>query len=472
MRKRTGHQGNAKQLRLFSPRGEALRPEQKTDGGTDRALQEESTYLSLLARNRALTGTLLDTVMEPTNLNRAYVAVKRNAGSAGTDGMTVAELGNWLGENGRKLIQSALDGSYEPQLVKGVEIPKASGGTRLLGIPTVKDRLLQQAIHQQLSLLYEPLFSPHSYGFRPGRSAHQAVEQSAEYVKEGYEWVVDIDLKSFFDEINHDRLMQRLSKGIGDKRLLRLIRKYLRAGIMQGGIESQRISGTPQGGPLSPLLSNIVLDELDKELEKRGHRFCRYADDCNIYVRTEAAGQRVLTSLTTFIEKRLKLKVNKEKSGVRHCTKVKFLGFTIQPGGKVRIADKSITVFKEKIKRITRRNRGHRFALIVQEVNDALRGWMGYFHHAQVWLPWRGLDGWIRRRLRCYRLKQCGRVFPTVKFLMSLGAGDDQAWATVLFGGQWWHLSATKTCQNMMNKEWFALQGLYTLEGLHKRFKC
>jgi group II intron reverse transcriptase/maturase len=269
-----------KQLQLFEPEIVSFRPDREAGSGTTDTRPGESMFLSLLARNRALTMTLLDTVVSPTNLNQAYKTVKRNGGACGIDGMQVEELGEWLNEHSQRFISEVLSEDYQPQAVLGVEIPKPNGGTRLLGIPTVIDRMLQQAIHEQLNRLYDPLFSEHSYGFRPGRSALDAVEQASQYIKSGYEWVVDIDLKSFFDTINHDRLMQRLSKGIGDKRLLRLTRRYLRAGLMQGGLESQRISGTPQGGPLSPLLSNIVLDELDKELEKRGHNFYRYADDC------------------------------------------------------------------------------------------------------------------------------------------------------------------------------------------------
>jgi RNA-directed DNA polymerase len=425
-------------------------------------------FLSLLARNRALAMTLLDTVVSRINLNQAHKAVKRNGGTAGIDGMQVEELGEWLNEHRQRFITEVLSEDSQPQAVLGVEIPKPNGGMRLLGIPTVVDRMLQQAIHEQLNKLYDPLFSEHSYGFRPGRSALDAVEQASQYIKKGYEWVVDIDLKSFFDTINHDRLMQRLSKGIGDKRLLRLIRRYLRAGLMQDGLESQRISGTPQGGPLSPLLSNIVLDELDKELEKRGHNFCRYADDCNIYVRSEAAGNRVLRSITRFIEKKLKLKVNREKSGVRHCSQVKFLGYTVMPEGKIRIADKSITRFKKKIKQITKRNRGVSFTSVLQEVNVVMRGWVGYFRLADTWLPWRELDGWIRRRLRCYRLKQCGRIYTVFKFLRSLGVSESKAWNTVIYGGSWWHLSAKPICQNAMNQSWFDRQGLYSLGGLYQ----
>lgn len=468
MRKRPRRQEKDKQLRLFEPEVVSFRPDRERGSGTTGTRTGESMFLSLLARNRALTTTLLETVMSPINLNQAYKEVKRNGGASGIDDMQVEELGKWLSEHRQNLITEVLSEDYQPRAVLGVEIPKPDGGTRLLGIPTVVDRMLQQAIHEQLNRLYDPLFSERSYGFRPGRSALDAVEQSSEYIKSGYEWVVDIDLKSFFDTINHDRLMQRLSKGIGDKRLLRLIRRYLRAGMMQGGLESQRISGTPQGGPLSPLLSNIVLDELDKELEKRGHNFCRYADDCNIYVRSEAAGKRVLLSITRFIEKRLKLKVNREKSGVRHCSHVKFLGYTIMPEGKIRIADKSIARFKKKIKQITKRNRGVSFTSVLLEVNTVMRGWVGYFRLAEVWLPWRELDGWIRHRLRCYRLKQCGRVYTMFKFLRSLGVGESKAWNAIIYGGGWWHLSAKEACQNGMGISWFEKQGLYSLVGFYQ----
>lgn len=468
MRKRPRQQLKDKQLRLFEPELVSFRPNRETGSGTTGTCSGESMFLSLLARNRALTMTLLDTVVSPIHLNQAYKSVKRNGGAAGIDGMQVEELWEWFNEHRQRLITEVLSEEYQPQAVLGVEIPKPNGGTRLLGIPTVVDRMLQQAMHEQLNKLYDPLFSEHSYGFRPGWSALDAVEQASQHIKSSYEWVVDIDLKNFFDTINHDRLMQRLSKGIGDKRLLRLIRRYLRAGLMQDGLESQRISGTPQGGPLSPLLSNIVLDELDKELEKRGHNFCRYADDCNIYVRSEAAGNRVLRSITRFIEKKLKLKVNREKSGVRHCSQVKFLGYTIMPEGKIRIADKSITRFKKKIKQITKRNRGMSFTSVLHEVNVVMRGWVGYFRLADTWLPWRELDGWIRRRLRCYRLKQCGRVYTVFKFLRSLGVNESKAWNAVVYGGGWWHLSAKVSCQNAMNLSWFEGQGLYSLGSLYQ----
>ena len=320
MRKKKGQQGKGEQLRLFPKQVVSLGPHNKLGGGTTKEKGRESKFFSLLARNRALTEDILESVMSPTNLNKAYETVRRNRGSSGVDKMDVKELKAWLKTNGKTLIEQVLQEDYLPSMVLGKEIAKSNGGIRLLGIPTVLDRMIQQAIHQQLLQLYEPLFSENSYGFRPGRSALQAIEQASEYVSQGYEWVVDIDLKSFFDLINQDRLMQRLYKGIGDKRILRLIRKYLRAGmLLGGGLEQQRVSGTPQGGPLSPLLSNIVLDELDKELEKRGHLFVRYADDCNIYVKSKAAGERVLQSISKFIEGKLKLEVNQEKSGVRRC---------------------------------------------------------------------------------------------------------------------------------------------------------
>jgi RNA-directed DNA polymerase len=458
------------QLQLFEREIVSFRPDRGSGSGTTGIRSGESKFLSLLARNRALTTTLLDRVVSRANLTRASKTVKQNGGSPGIDGMVVAELGDWLTMHHRKLCEEVLSDSYQPQAILGVEIAKPDGGTRQLGIPTVVDRMLQQSIHEQLNKLYDPLFSEHSYGFRPGRSALDAVEQASQYINSGHEWVVDIDLACFFDTINHDRLMQRLSKGIGDKRLLRLIRRYLRTGLMQGGLESQRTQGTPQGGPLSPILSNIVLDELDKELEKRGHRFCRYADDCNIYVGSEAAGRRVLRSITRFIEKRLKLKVNREKSGVRHCSQVKFLGYTIMPEGKIRIADKSITRFKEKIKQLTKRNRGVSFTSVVTEVNEAMQGWVGYFRLADTWLPWRELDGWIRRRLRCYRLKQCGRVFTLFKFYRSLGIDENKAWNAVIYGGSWWHLSSKQASATAMNLAWFENEGLLTLISLHDWF--
>jgi len=473
MRKKQRQQQKGKQLSLFPIRAVNLTP-LVTDSGTVPNHAGVSYYFSLLAKNRAFTTTLLDTIMSPTNLNAAFKQIRQNGGASGVDAMDIETLQTWLKSNGQDLIDSVLAERYQPAQVLGIEIPKPNGGVRLLGIPTVLDRLLQQAIHQQLQVLYEPLFSAHSYGFRPGRSALQAVQKASEYISQGYGWVVDIDLKSFFDYINHDRLMQRLSKVIGDKRLLRLIRKYLRAGLLIGGLEHQRTSGTPQGGPLSPLLSNIVLDELDKELEKRGHTFVRYADDCNIYVRSRAAGERVLCSISEFIEQKLKLQVNQQKSGVRRCEQVKFLGYTILPNGGIRIADKSITRFKDKVRRATKRNRGVSFAQVIKELNAIQLGWVNYFRMANVWLPWNSLDGWIRRRLRSYRLKQCGRRYTVYKFLCRLGARNRETWNAIYYAQGWWKLSTKMVCQRTMNKRWFDQQGLHSLTDLYtrRRFNC
>jgi group II intron reverse transcriptase/maturase len=352
---------------------------------------------------------------------------------------------------------------YEVSAVRKVEIPKPDGGKRILGIPTVKDRLIQQAIHQELSRYYEPIFSESSYGFRPGRSAHQAIVQASKYIQEGKEWVVDIDLEKFFDKINHDRLMQRLSKGIGDKRLLRLINAYLKAGMMDEGLTEQRVAGTPQGGPLSPLLSNIVLDELDKELESRGHSFCRYADDCNIYVRSRKAGDRVMTSIADFIEKKLKLKVNHEKSGVRHCSDVKFLGYTLMSGGGIRVADKSIDRLKFRVREITRRNRGVKFEQVIKELNLTIIGWTNYFKLANSWLhTFSALDGWIRRKLRCYRLKQCGRRYTIFKFLRSFDIPEGKCWNVVMYSQGWWQMTLKPSVGHAMNLKWFSQLGLHS----------
>jgi RNA-directed DNA polymerase len=272
---------------------------------------------------------------------------------------------------------------------------------------------------------------------------------------------VDIDLEKFFDKINHDRLMQRLSKGIGDKKLLRLINAYLKAGMMDDGLTEQRVSGTPQGGPLSPLLSNIVLDELDKELESRGHSFCRYADDCNIYVKSRKAGERVMTSIVDFIEKKLKLKVNREKSGIRHCSDVKFLGYTLLPEGGIRVADKSIDRLKDRIREITRRNRGVKFELVIKELNLTINGWTNYYRLANTWLTtFKELDGWLRRKLRCYRLKQCGRRYTIFKLLRSLDIPESKSWNVVMYSQGWWNMSKKTAVGHAMNLKWFSQQGL------------
>lgn len=463
MRKDSNRQKNegSWQLKLFSIHGESAVSQ---TSGTGKANGPEAGLFSRLERQRALTETILERIVDYGNLDKAYRQVRSNQGSSGVDGMELEELRQWLGKNIKGLQMSILEGQYRPSAVRKVEIPKPNGGTRMLGIPTVKDRMIQQAIHQELNRWYEPHFSDYSYGFRPGRNAGQAILQASGYIAEGKEWVVDIDLEKFFDTISHDRLMQRLSKGIGDKRLLRLIDAYLKTGIMTNGLTEQRIAGTPQGSPLSPLLSNIVLDELDRELEKRGLRFCRYADDCNIFVGSQKAGERVLASITDFIEKKLKLKVNREKSGVRHCSDVKFLGYTILPEGKIRVSDKSIERLKLKVKELTKRNRGVKLERIVKELNTVITGWANYFHLANCWLSTiRELDGWIRRKLRCYRLKQCGRKYTIYKFLRTFDIPVNTSWNVVMYSQGWWKMSDKVAVRNAMNPKWFAQLGLQSL---------
>jgi RNA-directed DNA polymerase len=345
----------------------------------------------------------MEAVVARENMFRAYERVVSNKGAAGIDGMTVEQLKPYLQEHWAKIKEELLKGEYRPQPVRCVEIPKPQGGMRQLGIPTAMDRLIQQALHQVLSPVFEPGFSESSYGFRPGRSAHQAVRQARAYVAEGRRWVADLDLEKFFDRVNHDVLMSRLARKISDKRVLRTIRRYLQAGMMTGGVASPRTEGTPQGGPLSPLMSNVLLDELDKELERRGHKFCRYADDCNIYVRSRQAGERVMASVTEFLEKRLRLKVNPEKSAVARPWERKFLGYSMtwhkQP--RLKVAESSIKRLKAKVRVIFREGRGRSLSQVIKDLNALLRGWMQYFRLAEVKGIFEELDGWIRRKLRC-----------------------------------------------------------------------
>jgi RNA-directed DNA polymerase len=431
------------------------------NGRTMDARESKVELLSRLENQRTLTTTLLEKIVDYENLEKARKQVVSNAGSSGVDGMGVKELEKWLWNNITHMRNDILMEQYTVSAVRKVEIPKPQGGTRTLGIPTAKDRLVQQAIYQRLNAYYDEHFSEHSYGFRPGRHAGQAILQASEYIKSGHEWVVDIDLEKFFDKINHDRLMSRLKKGIGDKRVLRLINEFLKAGMMNEGLTEQRKAGTPQGGPLSPLLSNIVLDELDRELEGRGHKFCRYADDCNIFVKSQAAGERVMESVIKFIEKKLKLKVNREKSGVRHCSAVKFLGYTLLAEGKIRVSDKSIDRLKHKVKEITKRNRGVSFESMIEELNRLIIGWTNYFRLANSWLAnLRDLDGWLRRKLRCYKLKQSQRPNTTHKLLCSLGIQPHKAWNVIMFVHGWWPRSIHPTVSLAMNNAWFARQGL------------
>jgi len=376
--------------------------------------EEGTETLVAKRKSESLAGTerLMEEVCELDNCKQALQRVKANKGSPGVDGMTVDELPAYLKQHELEIGEQLRNGTYQPQPVKQVEIPKPDGqGVRKLGIPTVLDRFVQQAVLQVLQKRWDPTFSEHSYGFRPGRSARQAVHEAQQYIADGYRWVVDLDLEKFFDRVNHDRLMAAVAKRVADKRMLKLIRAFLEAGVMEGGLVSPVDEGTPQGGPLSPLLSNLVLDELDRELERRGHRFVRYADDSNIYVASERAGQRVMESITHFITHRLKLKVNQAKSAVARPRERKFLGFsfTSEREPRRRIAAKAITRFKEKIREMTRRTRGISLPQMVKEITTYLRGWLGYFGDCQTPSVLHGLERWLRRRLRSVAWKQWKR---------------------------------------------------------------
>lgn len=420
-------------------------------------------------QGRALAEDLMTIVCSSHNLKQAYKQVKRNKGVAGIDQMPTEEFAAWFVAEGEALINALLKGDYWPQGVKQVEIPKPKGGMRKLGIPTVRDRIIQQAIAQVLSPIYEREFSEKSYGYRPKRSAHKALKQASEYVAAGKEVVVDMDMKSFFDEVNHDRLMYELSTKIGDKTLLGLIRKYLQSGILLGGLVSQRTKGTPQGSPLSPLLSNIALDELDKELEKRGHCFVRFADDFSIYVRSQKAGERVKKSITAFITNKLKLKVNEEKSVVCEVDKTTLLGHTILKSGDLIIAKENIKRFKDSIRKITKRKRGVSFEQVISELNPKLRGWFEYFKHTRSERMFRNLDAWIRRKLRCFRIKQTKRTIGLVRFLKKQGVKSYQSWIIALSGVGWWRKSAAPQIHQAMGNSWFEEQGLFNLSLNYKK---
>jgi RNA-directed DNA polymerase len=377
----------------------------------------------------AIAEQLMEEVCERENCKQALKRVKANKGSAGVDGMTVRQLPGYLKQHWPAIREQLLKGTYQPQPVKRVEIPKPDGGVRKLGIPTVLDRFIQQAVMQVLQGKWDRTFSDHSYGFRPGRSAHQAVEAAQRYIAEGCRWCVDLDLEKFFDRVSHDKLMARIEARVSDRRMLKLIRTFLKAGVMEGGLVSPVDEGTPQGGPLSPLLSNIVLDELDRELERRGLRFVRYADDCNVYVRSRRAGERVMASLRRFITTKLKLKVNEQKSAVARPWERKFLGFsfTANREPKRRLAPKTVIRFKEKVREVTRRTRGVNVEKMAEELSRYLRGWIGYFGQCQTPSVLQGLEEWIRRRLRSVIWKQWKRGSVRFAELRKRGVNKDLA---------------------------------------------
>lgn len=407
---------------------------------------------------------LMDMILERDNLIRAWERVCANKGAPGVDGMKIDQLWAYLKSHWPKIKQDLLSGAYRPQPVRRKEIPKPDGGVRLLGIPTVLDRLIQQAVHQILGWIWEPFFSEFSYGFRPGKTAHQAVMQGKRYMTEGYTYVVDMDLSKFFDRVNHDRLMSRLAQKIEDKRVLKLVRGYLRCGVMTEGVAIPSSEGTPQGGPLSPLLSNIVLDELDKELENRGHKFVRYADDFMIYCKSLKAAERVKRSITDFLSLKLKLKVNQDKSGVSRPWLRKFLGFTyfhMCGQSKVRIHAKTLKRFKDKVRELTSRSRGKSLKQVIQELNQYFFGWWGYFRLTEVKSFLKGLKTWIMRRLRSLVWKQWKNPKTRVNNLKKLGIAHEDAMLCGNARKKYWHMSKIKWVAIAMPQRYFTDRGLY-----------
>lgn len=417
------------------------------------------------------TATLMEEVLRRENLQKALKRVRSNKGAPGVDGMTVEDLPGYLKDEWPRLREELLSATYEPKPVRVVEIPKPSGGKRMLGIPTVLDRMIEQAILQVIGPIFEPTFSDASFGFRPGRSAHQALARAREHIAAGYRFVVDLDLEKFFDRVNHDILMSRVARKIEDKRLLRLLRRFLTAGMMVGGVVSPRSAGTPQGSPLSPLLSNVLLDDLDKELEKRGHRFVRYADDANVYVRSQKAGERVMASVTRFLERKLKLRVNRDKSAVDRPWKRKFLGysFTMHKQPRLKPAPESIKRMKARVHGIMRRGRGRNIHTVIEEVNLYLRGWFGYFRMSQVKQVFDFLDQWIRRHIRKLMWIRWKKPKTRRKKLRALGIGaKEAAIATGNDRGSWWN-SHSPAMQGALGKALLARWGLLSLDQMRRR---
>lgn len=453
----------------------AEKPEdsRKAAGGTrENTARERQTFAAAEEHAPPETPKLLEEVLRRENLIAALHRVQSNKGAPGVDGMTVLELSPHLKTNWFRIREELLSGTYIPAPVLRVEIPKPDGGIRLLGIPTVLDRFIEQAILQVLTPIFDPHFSENSYGFRPGRGCHGAVKAVRAHVEAGHRFVVDMDLEKFFDRVNHDVLMVRVARRIKDKRLLRLIGRYLRAGIMIGGIVEAHEEGTPQGSPLSPLLSNILLDELDKELEKRGHRFCRYADDCNIYVKSKASGEQVMESLTRFLAKKLRLTVNKEKSAVDRPWNRKFLGYTMtqHQKPKLKVSPKSIKRAKARVKEIIRKGRGRSLPKTAVELTKYLRGWVNYFRLSQVKIAFEALDQWIRRKLRSILWRQWKKPRTRVRKLIERGIEKARAITSANNGrGPWWNAGASHM-NAAITAKWLEQQGLMSLLAEHRRF--
>jgi RNA-directed DNA polymerase len=452
----------------------SLRPRDTAAGSRRCSRNERQTATATKDNVGPQPSALMEEVLRKENLKRALKRVRANKGSPGVDGMTVDQLSGHLREHWPHIREQLLNATYVPEAVRVVKIPKPSGGTRMLGIPTVQDRWIQQAILQVIGPIFDAGFSDHSYGFRPGRDAQQAVEQARSYMAGGQRWVVDLDLEKFFDQVNHDMLMSRVARKIKDKRLLKLIRRYLAAGMMTDGVVSARTAGTPQGGPLSPLLSNVLLDDLDKELERRGHHFCRYADDCNIYVSSRKAGERVMESVTRFLEHKLKLKVNRAKSAVGRPWDRKFLGYTVTTHKPPRLkpAPQSVKRAKAKIREIVRRGRGRNIQRTIEDINLFVRGWFGYFRKCEVKQQLESLDEWLRHHLRSILWRQWKTPRNRARMLQRYGTRPDKAKRATSNGrGPWWNACAPHMHAAITNAtlfEWGLLSLLKMYEELNR----
>ena len=453
------------------------KPQQDVEEGRRNRLTATAAPQAVPAWNEATTERppmVMEEVLRRENLLRAYQRVKSNGGAPGVDGMTAGELGPHLVARWEAIREGLLAGRYRPAPVRSVEIPKPSGGVRRLGIPTVLDRLIQQALLQVLQPHFDATFAAESYGFRPGRSAHQAVLRAKAHIAAGHCWVVDVDLKDFFDRVNHDVLMARLARRIEDGRILRLIRLYLQAGLLEGGLVSQRVEGKPQGGPLSPLLSNVLLDELDRELQRRGHRFVRYADDCNVYVRSKRAGERVLDSLDRFLAKRLRLEVNRAKSAVDRPGRRKFLGYTVigQQKVRLRVSPESVRRLKEKLRGLLRAGRGRSLFRVIQQLGPVLTGWLEYYRLAEVVACFEELDKWLRRKLRGILWRQWKQPWTRAKELVRRGLDRERAYTFAFNGrGPWWNAGASHLHAAVPTRTLTQL-GLPSLLQIHRRLQC